>query len=506
MIIVVNFGSQTAHLILRRIRELGIDGVLLDPQDAIEMIKKKRPAGIIFSGGPASVYQKGAPRINQQIFDLQMPILGICYGLQLIAFMLGGEVNQEKKEYGPTRLRLVNQDTPITTGLKKEFRVWMSHGDEVMRIPSDFAVIGSTDKVKYAFVGSEKRKIYAVQFHPEVEHTQFGRQLLKNFVKNICGLRTKKRIIAINKTIETIKEKTGDARVIGAISGGVDSTVAAVLTAKAIGKRFYPFYIETGLGRIGTKEDVIKIFEQISGNSLQVINAEQQFLTALRGVIDPERKRKIIGNLYVKLFENVAKKIKQARFLLQGTIYSDVIESSGAKHSAKIKSHHNVGGLPEKLGLKLLEPLRFFYKDEVRKIGRKLGLPPAVVFKQPFPGPGNAIRIIGAVTRQRLLKQQLIDQILLEELEKAGWLSRVFQSFPILTGINSTAVKGDNRFYGEVVALRIYQSKDIMTASWAKLPYWLLEKIATRIVNEVNDVSRVVYDITTKPPATMEWE
>jgi GMP synthase (glutamine-hydrolysing) len=325
MIIVVNFGSQTAHLILRRIRELGIDGVLVDPQDAIEMIKKKRPAGIIFSGGPASVYQKGAPRINQQIFDLQIPILGICYGLQLIAFMLGGEVNQEKKEYGPTRLRLVNQDTPITTGLKKEFRVWMSHGDQVVRLPADFAVIASTEKVKYAFIGSKKRNIYAVQFHPEVEHTQFGRQLLKNFVKNICGLRTKKRIIAINKTIETIKKKTGDAQVIGAISGGVDSTVAAVLTAKAIGKRFYPFYIETGLGRIGTKEDVIKIFEQISGNSLQVINAEQQFLTALRGVIDPERKRKIIGNLYVKLFENVAKKIKQARFLLQGTIYSDVI-------------------------------------------------------------------------------------------------------------------------------------------------------------------------------------
>lgn len=511
MILLIDFGSQTAHLIARRVKEWGIEVATVYPDEALVKIKKLNPKGIIFSGGPSSVYEKNTPLVDKRIFSLNLPLLGICYGLQLIAYLLNGEVIPgRKKEFGPKKLKIHHlmrrKKLKIIENLPEEFRVWMSHGDEVKKLPANFSVIGSTDNIINAFVGDEKRKIYGVQFHPEVVDTQYGRVILKNFLEKICGLQLKRKVVSSEKIIKEIKEVVGDHSVIGAVSGGIDSTVAAFLTAKAIGRKFHPFFIEMGLERLGTKERIEKIFNKVLNIKVEIIKAEAIFLKKLKGVIDPEEKRKIIGQVYGEFFKKEVKKLRDARYLLQGTIYSDVIESKGTRYAAKIKTHHNVRGLPQDLGLELLEPLRYFYKDEVRKIGQRLGLPAEIVWQQPFPGPGNAIRIIGEVNKKRLLKHQQIDQILLEELEKAKWLKKVFQSFPVLTGIKSTAVKGDKRFYGEVVALRIYQSVDVMTASWAKLPPWLLEKISTRIVNEVADVSRVVYDITTKPPATMEWE
>lgn len=500
-IIIFDFGSQTCHLIARRLRDLGIGVKIVDPEISLQKIRKLNPAGIIFSGGPASVYEKGAPTIDKIIFNLKIPILGICYGWQLIVHLLGGKIVSGKKEYGPAKLSLGKN----LKGLAKHFIVWLSHGDTVAKLPSGFEVIGSTKDVKNAFVVSLKRKIIGVQFHPEVEHTQFGQQILKDFAQS-CGLKTKLKRINIKKIIEKIKNEVGQQKVLAAVSGGVDSTVTAVLIVGAIGKRLIPIYIDNGLMRKGTKEEVKEIFSKNLKIKPIIIKAEALFLRKLKGVVDPEKKRQIIGKLYITLFEKEAQKVKGVEFLAQGTIYSDVIESKGTKKAAKIKSHHNVAGLPKKLGLKLIEPLRFFYKDEVRKIGQELGLADAIVYKQPFPGPGQAIRIVGEVTSQRLKKQQQADQIVLEELKKAGWLKKVFQSFPIMTGTKSTAVKGDSRFYGEVVALRIYESADIMTANWSRLPYDLLQKISLRIVNEIPEISRVVYDVTTKPPATMEWE
>ncbi|KKQ18263.1 MAG: Glutamine-hydrolyzing GMP synthase [Parcubacteria group bacterium GW2011_GWC1_36_9] len=403
--------------------------------------------------------------------------------------------------------------------LPKKFTVWMSHGDGIVKLPKDFKVIGSSDIVPFAFVENKKRKIFGLQFHPEVEHTEHGLQILKNFV-DICGLRAsltiqtkiknQKSKIKIKELEENIKKIVGEKDyVLGAVSGGVDSTVAAALTAKAIGKKFIPIYVDNGLMREGTEEHVIKIFKKI-GIKPVIVNAVGETLLELKKITDSEQKRKIIGNLYIKIFEREMKKMKAqklpVRHLLQGTIYSDVIESQGTKNSAKIKSHHNVGGLPKKMKLKLLEPMRNFYKDEVRKIGRELGLPEEFINKQPFPGPGYAVRIRGEVTEERLRMEKKADEIVLSELEKAGILPQVFLSFPVMTNAFSTAVKGDGRQFGEVVALRIVDSKDIMTSTWSRIPYGILQKISSRIVNEVSGVSRVVYDITTKPPATMEWE
>lgn len=510
MIYIVDFGSQTAHLIGRRIRDFGIRVEILDPDETYKKARKEKPKGIIFSGGPASVYEKDTSSIDKRIFNLNIPILGICYGWQLTAHLLGGKVIVGHKEYGPTKIflqeNLGGQARKILMGLSEQFTVWLSHGDTVIKLPKRFEILGSTKDVKAAFVADWERKIFGTQFHPEVEHTKYGKQILQNFAQKICGLKIKKKVIRVDKIIQQIKSQVGPARVIGAVSSGVDSTVAAVLIAKAIGKNFTPIYIENGLMRIGTLDEIKDIFEKRLKIKPIAVQSKKLFLQKLKGVVDPEEKRKIIGELYIRLFEKEAKKIKGVKFLAQGTIYSDVIESKGTKKASKIKSHHNVGGLPEKLDLELLEPLRFYYKDEVRKIAKKLGLPDSIVYKQPFPGPGQAIRIIGEVTEEKLVKQHQADQIVLEEIKKAGWYRKVFQSFPITTGIKSTAVKGDARVYGEVIALRIYDSSDIMTASWSKLPYDLLQKMASRIVNEIPSVSRVVYDITTKPPATMEWE
>ena len=519
MIVVVDFGSQTSHLISRRLQELGVLVKIVVPKEILRFAQNdKSVRGIIFSGGPASVYEKGAPSIDPEIFKFKIPILGICYGLQLTAKLLGGKVISGKKEYGPAKLKIKNEELKITEGLPREFTIWMSHGDEVVELPRGFKTIGSTEHVPFAFVYNSDRKIYGVQFHPEVEHTQYGLQILSNFV-GVCdfgsGLKSQSKFkiqnlkFKIKELERNIKETVGESYVIGAVSGGVDSTVAATLTAEAIGKRFIPIYVENGLMREGTKDHVKKIFKK-KGNNPIIVNAVGETLKRLSGRADPEEKRKIIGNLYIEIFEKEMEKLKAkkipVKFLLQGTIYSDVIESQGTKHSAKIKSHHNVGGLPKKMRLKLLEPLRHFYKDQVREIGVRLGIDKESIYKQPFPGPGFAVRIRGVVTKKRLKMAKQADNIIIFELEKSGWLEKVFLSFPVLTGAKSTAVKGDGRHFGEVIALRVVESKDIMTSTWSRLPYEVLQKISSRIVNEIPGVSRVVYDITTKPPATMEWE
>lgn len=505
MILILDFGSQTTHLIGRRLKELGFRAKIIDPETSLEEIKELNPRGLILSGGPASVYQKGAPTLDKKILNLGVPLLGICYGHQLLAYLLGGKVKKGRiKEYGPATL-VIKGSCPLLSGLPSHCRVWMSHQDKVEEPPPGFLFVAETKTTRGAVMADEKRKIFGLQFHPEVKHTEGGRLVLQNFVQKICGLRFKKRKILIKKIIKEIKEKVGRDKVVGAVSGGTESTIAAVLTIKAVGRNFIPVYVESLLMRRGTKDFVKKIFTRF-GVRPKIIEANQIFLEKLKGVKDPEKKRVIIGNLYYRLIKKRVEKIKGVRFFLQGTVYSDIIESRGSKRADKIKSHHNVLGLPEELGLRLLEPLKRFYTDEVRGIGKKLGLPEEVIFRQPFPGPGQAIRIIGEVTRKRLEKQHQADQIVLEELKKAGYLKKIFQSFPVLTGIKSTAVKGDARVFAEVVALRIYTSEDRMTADWARLPYALLQKIASRIVNEVDGVSRVVYDITTKPPATMEWE
>jgi GMP synthase (glutamine-hydrolysing) len=508
-IIVFDFGSQTCHLIARRLHDLGVEAEIWDPETDIRLIKKASPAGLILSGGPASIYEPNAPTIDPKILDLDLPVLGICYGWQLIAQILGGQVKAGQREYGPKKLNLSTASDQ--SGLKfiekvpPKSVVWLSHGDTVVKLPAGFRAVGSTDMVRNALVVNDQKQIFGVQFHPEVKHTQSGRRLLQNFIK-LCGLKTKRVSWDIPKMVTTIRDTVGDKKVLAAVSGGVDSTVAAVLVGQAIGSKLVPVYVDSGLMRQGTTEEVQKIFKKLVGIEPIILDRKPLFLQKLKGVVDPEKKRQVIGNLYIELFEQAAKKIKGIGFLCQGTIYSDVIESKGTKKASRIKSHHNVGGLPEKMKLTLLEPLRHFYKDEVRQIGRKLGLEEALVNKQPFPGPGQAIRIMGEITSERLDRQQQADQIVLQELAKADWLTKVFQSFPIMTGVNSTAVKGDARFYGEVVGLRVYSSDDVMTAGWCRLPYDLLQQISTRIVNEVPGVSRVVYDITTKPPATMEWE
>ena len=509
MFLIFDFGSQTTHLIKRRLKWLGFKSLILKPDDALEKIKKYNPKGIILSGGPASVYEKNAPTIDPKIFKLGIPILGICYGLQLTAKLLGGTVIKGNKEYGPEKLTLLSP-SPLFEGLPKNFTVWMSHGDEVVKLPKGFKPICTTASVVHAAIQSSNLKIFGVQFHPEIYHTQYGNKILFNFAKKICQADPEEEKITLDKIIEKIREnwkREGRGKVIAAVSGGVDSTVATALAAKALGKQVVPIYCENGLMRYNTGKNVREIFEGILKIKPRIIRCKKLFFQNLKGISLPEKKRKIIGKLYIKVFEREAKKIKGANFLLQGTIYSDVVESGKSLgKSAVIKSHHNVGGLPKKLKLKLLEPLREFYKDEVRYIGKLLGLPEKIINAQPFPGPGYAIRIIGEVNEKRVKKIKLADKILNDILKKHRLYEKVFQSFPVLTGIKSTAVKGDDRVYAEVIAIRIYESKDIMSADIAKIPYEVLKEISTSIVKKVPGVSRVVYDITTKPPATMEWE
>ncbi len=505
MILVIDFGSQTAHLIGRRLRQIGVTTEYANPDEAMQVIKNKKPKGIIMSGGPSSVYEKDAPVVSAKILKLGIPVLGICYGWQLMAKLMSANVKNTAKEYGPEKMKLARSGELFRGIPEKEFIVYVSHGDSVMSLPEGFETIGSTRSVRYTAVQNKTTKHYGVQFHPEVHHTMYGLEILNNFVL-ICNENPNPLILDPGQIIADIKAQVGDQKVIGAVSGGVDSSVAAFLIGKAIGKNLIPVYVDSGLMRADTLERVKYIFTKLIHANLVVVSARERFLKGLRGVSDPEEKRKIIGKLYIDIFQEVAKKHKDAAFLAQGTIYSDVIESKGSKHASKIKSHHNVGGLPDDMKLKLIEPNRNYYKDEVREIGRRAGLPEEVVMQQPWPGPGHAVNIMGEVTEKRLSQVMIADQIVVDEMKNAGLYDEVFECFAVMTGAYSTAVKGDARVYAEVVAVRSYNSIDIMTAEWTHIPYNVLQKISSRIVNEVPDVSRVVYDITTKPPATMRWE
>jgi GMP synthase (glutamine-hydrolysing) len=508
MIFIVDFGSQTAHLIGRRLRQIGVQTEYTTPEDALSEIKKQKPNGIILSGGPSSVYDDSAPTVAKEIFTLGIPVLGICYGWQLMAKLLGGTVKNTTKEYGPEKVVFGDKRTvsPVFKGLPKlPFSVIVSHGDSVIKLPLGFETIAQTETVTYSAVQNIQKNLYGIQFHPEAYHTEYGTQILQNFAE-VCNEKLEPISLDPEKIIADIKKTVGNQKVICAVSGGVDSTVAAFLIAKAIGKNLIPVYVESGLMRQGTDEHVSYIFKQLVRSNLIIKNERKRFLKGLSGITDSEQKRKIIGRLYVEIFQEIAKEYKDAQFLGQGTIYSDVIESKGSKHASHIKSHHNVGGLPEDLKLKLLEPLRNFYKDEVREIGKKAGLPEEIVMQQPWPGPGHAVNIMGEVTEKRLAQVMLADQIVVEEMKKADLYHKVFECFAVMTNAYSTAVKGDERVYAEVIAIRSYDSIDIMTAQWTRIPHEFLARMSTRIVNEVPDVSRVVYDITSKPPATMRWE
>jgi len=516
MIIIIDFGSQTTHLIGRRIRDLGVKSEIVLPQDAFKSIKKLAPRGIILSGGPASVFGKEALLVDRAVFELGIPVLGICYGLEVLGQMLGGKVAPgKKKEYGPAYVRLnrtsAGKPALLFSDIPENLRVWMSHFDQVVKLPKGMVGLGSTSAVKYAAFADEKRRIYGIMFHPEVHHTEYGQQILNNFVIKICGenplLGTKK----IEEIKTYLKKEIGKNKAVCALSGGIDSSVAAFLTHQVIGKNLTCFYVDTGMMRIGETEEVIDTFKNKLKLPLKVIDGKKDFLTALRGVIDPEKKRTVIGETFIRIFEREALRLAplaqgKPKILVQGTIYPDVIESQGTQHSHKIKSHHNVAGLPEKHGFKIVEPLRMFYKDEVRKIATELKFPPEMISRHVFPGPGLAVRLIGEVTEKKLDILKRADKIVIEEIKKAGLYDQIWMAFAVYTGIKTTGVTGDERKYGETIAIRAIESKDTMTSDWVRLPYDVLAKISERIVTEVFEVVRVVYDITTKPPATMEWE
>lgn len=509
MILLIDFGSQTAHLISRRIRELGQECAIAIPEEVFEWIGERKPKGIIFSGGPASVYEDNSPTIDPKIFNMGIPILGICYGQQLICHLLGGKIRAGfKKEYGPAKLvqsAKFKVQSRLLKGIPKISAVWMSHGDEVVRIPKGFKTYAVTKTIPHAVIADEKREIYGIQFHPEVIHTEYGEKLLENFLK-ICGLTPQKKQIDkqfVENIIADIKDSVGSEKAICALSGGVDSSVAALLVHKAIGKNLTSIYVDSGLMREGETEVLRKVFKDNYKMNVDIVDTKNEFFKSIKKITDPELKRKIIGKTFIKVFEKEAKKTG-AKFLVQGTIYPDVIESAGTKHAQIIKSHHNVGGLPENMSLVLLEPLRNFYKDEVRNIGRILGLPEEIISRQPFPGPGLAVRIIGEVTSKNLDILRRSDKIVQEELKNIE--GKLWQVFAVFTGIKTTGVRGDNRAYGETIAIRAIEAQDAMSANFAHLPFDILEKISVRIVTEVPEVNRVVYDITNKPPATMEWE
>ena len=507
-IIILDFGSQYTQLIARRIRELNIFSEILPFNAPVEEIEKHNPKGIIFSGGPASVYEPDAPKPDERIYDLGLPILGICYGLQVLTEHFGGKVvKADRHEYGKAELEVLN-DEDLFYGLPKKMDVWMSHGDKVVELPKGFEPIAKTENSPFASIRNKEKKIWGVQFHPEVSHTPLGKDILKNFAVRIADCNQDWTMgNFIHEKIEEIRKEVGDKKVICALSGGVDSSVAAVLVYKAVGDNLTCIFVDNGLLRKGEREQVEKTFRENFHIPLIVVDARDKFLKALEGVIDPEKKRKIIGNLFIEIFEEEAKKIPDVEYLVQGTLYPDVIESVSVKGpSAVIKTHHNVGGLPERMNLKLIEPLRELFKDEVRKLGKELGLPDEIVYRQPFPGPGLAIRVIGEVKGEDLDILREADAILLEEIKRAGFYNKLWQSFAVLLPIQTVGVMGDYRTYEKVIAIRAVNSSDGMTADWAKLPYELLDKIMRRIINEVEGVNRVVYDITSKPPGTIEWE
>ncbi|MCC6486993.1 MAG: glutamine-hydrolyzing GMP synthase [Candidatus Hydrogenedentes bacterium] len=508
-IIVLDFGAQYSKLIARRVREANVFSLILPFNVPLNELQKHEPAGIIFSGGPASVHVEGAPKPDPGVYKLGVPILGICYGTQLFADMLGGKVERAaKREYGIAHLNHTD-GTGFLDGLDSRTQVWMSHGDTITKLPPGFDTIGTTENCAFAAIADATRKFYGVQFHPEVVHTPQGSKLLSNFVHVICGCASDWNMGSyVESAVAAVREQVGDGRVVCGLSGGVDSSVAAALIHRAIGDRLACIFVNNGLLRKGEADLVQKVFRDNFHVDLHYVDAEDRFLKALAGVRDPEDKRKIIGKLFIEVFEEEAARLENVEFLAQGTLYPDVIESVSATGgpSVTIKSHHNVGGLPEQMNLKLVEPLRELFKDEVRALGKELGLPDDIVWRHPFPGPGLGVRCVGAVSKERLDTLRDADAIFIDEITKAGLYGEIWQALVCLLPVRSVGVQGDERTYEEVCSLRAVTSEDAMTADWYRFPPEVLQRIANRICNEVKHINRVLYDITSKPPGTIEWE